>query len=159
MTHVHTKFGEELASVWATLAQPPLAQKPQALYKKVLLNRFLRLGTSLGLCFPSSTLNGSFWLPGFPFSCLLLSLSPALQPYNIQLAVFGFHLPMGPLRAPRPHSHPACSEWPPPHFLRPSSRYPAPSALICLWGGNQITQCPRSDLHSSLCPQRSITRH
>ena len=34
VSHVHTEFGEELASVCAKLGQPPLAQKPQALYKK-----------------------------------------------------------------------------------------------------------------------------
>ena len=34
VSHVHTEFGEELASVCAKLGQPPLAQKPQAPYKK-----------------------------------------------------------------------------------------------------------------------------
>ena len=34
VSHVHIEFGEEMASVCAKLGQPPLAQKPQAPYKK-----------------------------------------------------------------------------------------------------------------------------
>lgn len=76
VTHVHIKFEGELAYIWAW----PEERAPD---KKKLLNQFLRLGTSLGFCSPSSALNGSFWLPGFPSSCLVPLLRPALQPYNI----------------------------------------------------------------------------
>lgn len=75
---MHTKYGEELAYILGELAQPPLDQKLQAPYKKVLLSKFLRLGTSLGFYFLSSTLKSSFWLLGFPASCLVPLLHPTL---------------------------------------------------------------------------------
>lgn len=89
---MHTKYGEELAYIRAELAQPPLHQKPQAPYKKVLLSKFLRLGTSLGFYFPSSTLKSSFWhswlssqLPGALVPSCLITLQcswQALDPFT-----------------------------------------------------------------------------
>ena len=94
-----------------------------------------------------------------PRSCLLPLLGPAFQSYNIQLAGFGFHLwKHGALGAPHPHSHPVCSKW---HQLTSWDQVPdtPPPLLSISFEGQPPTQCPRPGLHSSRCPQRSITRH
>lgn len=88
VSHVHTEFGKNWLPFVPSWSQPPLAQKPQAPYKSVTEWVSEHRDFFLGLCFPFSTLNGSFWLPSFPFSCLLALWSPfSLTIYSWQALV------------------------------------------------------------------------